>query len=194
MTSRSNPIALFDRPRLLRAGLLVVVVALLVSIGYVTGIRSHLNLHGLRELVRGAGPWGVVVFLLAATLGGVLHLPGVVFLAVGPLLYGKVLGGALALCGALLYANASFALIRGVGGQPLAAIERPFFRAWLGRLERHPIRATALMRSVFWMAAPANYTLALSSIRPRDHLIGSVLGLAPAAAVCAALVDWLWAS
>jgi len=175
---------------LLRLGLLALVVIALVAIARASGLGAQLDLHGIQATVREAGPWGVLVFLAASALGGVLHVPGVAFLLAGPLLYGELLGGALAWIGALLYAEANFLLIRGLGGQPLASLKRPLFRRLIDWLNRRPLMAVAVIRATFWMAAPANYTLAMSSVGGRDHLIGSALGLLPAAAVNALFVDW----
>ena len=49
----------------------------------------------------------------------------------------------------------------------------------LAQLDRQPVRATALLRLFFFAAPPVTYALALSGMRFRDYMAGSVLGLTP---------------
>lgn len=175
-------------PRLVALGVLV---AVLIALGKATGVIDRLDLEGVQELVRDAGPWGALLFLVATAVGGLLHAPGVVFLTAGPLLYGELLGALLSWAGSLVYCIFNFTLVRSVGGQPLERVRIAFLSRWIERLGRHPIQGTILLRMVFWMAQPANYSLAMSPVGSRQHLVGSAIGLVPAVAICALFVEWL---
>jgi uncharacterized membrane protein YdjX (TVP38/TMEM64 family) len=61
----------------------------------------------------------------------------------------------------------------------------------LGRLDAHPVRVVALLRVVLIHSPQLNYALALSSLRYRDYLLGSALGLVLPVAVEVLLVERL---
>lgn len=162
-------------PRLL--GLLLVLGGL-VAVGRATGLHQRFTLEGLRATVLAAGPLGPPAFALAFCLGELLHVPGLLFVAVGLLVWGPAWGGALSFAAALASVSCTFALVRAVGGQPGKALERPAFaRRLLDRLEERPVRTVALLRAVLVLSPPLNYALALTGLRFRDHLLGSALGL-----------------
>ena len=50
-------------------------------------------------------------------------------------------------------------------------------RKILDRLDERPILTVVILRLIFVMSPPVNYALALSSLRFRDYLIGSLIGL-----------------
>jgi uncharacterized membrane protein YdjX (TVP38/TMEM64 family) len=74
----------------------------------------------------------------------------------------------------------------------LAAIERPWLRRMLDRLQARPIRTLVIMRLLLFISPPINYALGLTSLRFRDYAIGSALGLALPMATATLLFDWLF--
>lgn len=161
---------------------LVALAALLIGLfvaAKLLRLDERVSLDAVREMVRSAGGWGYVVFLVVFAIGELMHVPGVVFVFAAVLVYGQVEGGVLGFVGAVGSVVFSFIVVRFVGGQALAAIEKPWVKKVLSHLDERPIRTITMLRLVLWMAPPLNYALALSSIHIRDYVIGSVLGLAP---------------
>jgi uncharacterized membrane protein YdjX (TVP38/TMEM64 family) len=177
------------RVRLLRLAALAALLVGLAVVGHVTGAREWLAPDRLRPLIASAGIAGVALFFAVFVVGELLHVPGLVFVGVAVLAYGRLWGGLLAFAGAICSVCVTFAIVRGVGGRPLEAIERPFFRRMLSRLEAWPIRTIVLLRTVLIISPPLNYALALSPIRFRDYLIGSALGLAAPIGAAVLLFD-----
>jgi uncharacterized membrane protein YdjX (TVP38/TMEM64 family) len=175
--------------RLAAAALLF--VALLVA-GKVTGLGDKLDVEALRVHVAQAGALGIVVYVAAFAGGLLLHMPGIAFVVAGVLLYGKVAGFALALMTGVLAVSVSFVVVRTVGGTALAQIDRPFVKKIMARLEERPITTVILLRTVFWLATPLNYALALSSVRLRDYVIGSFLGLIAPLLGITLLLEWIF--
>lgn len=186
---------------------LLLLVALLLSLfllGRALGLTS-LSAAQLRATLGGAGPAGALLFLGAFVLGELVHIPGLVFVAVAVLGYGRLGGFLLGYLGALLSVSVAFALFRGVGGQALGVagagagialpegswLRRPFFRRLLQHLADRPLRAVVVLRLLFIMTPAVNALLALSPLRFRHFLAGSAIGLLPAIAVVALLGDWL---
>ena len=48
-----------------------------------------------------------------------------------------------------------------------------------------------MLRMLFAFAPPLNYALAMSSVRLRQYVIGSFIGLIPWALACAVFTEWL---
>lgn len=163
---------------------------LLVSLGLVAwGLDLHTRVtkDAVRELA--GGPGGRALFVVAFCLGELLHLPGLLFVAAAVLVWGPVEGGAFAFAAGLLSLSLAFALTRLVGGQPLGVVQRPWVRRLLERLDRRPILTVAALRAVLAFAPPLNVALALTSLRFRDYLAGSALGLVPPVTLVALFVD-----
>jgi uncharacterized membrane protein YdjX (TVP38/TMEM64 family) len=181
-----------NRARMLRLAILAAVVVALLVVRYTTSFGASLSTARIRDLVQHAGAAGVALFVLAFTVGELLHVPGMVFVAAAVMAWGRVGGGALSYAAALVSVSVGFFVVRAIGGQPLATITQPRLRALLARLDRRPIVTVALLRLVMWVAPALTYALALSSVRYRDFAIGSALGLLIPFAVAAALFGvWL---
>lgn len=167
----------------------VALLAALVTIAIVTDVRSRFTIDGLRVYIAACGAGGVAVFVAAFCVGLLLYVPGMIFFAVSVLAWGRVVGAAIAFVAATLAVTVSFLVVRAVGGQPLAAVHAKWVQRALAQLERHPIRTVFLLRVVLWTSPPLNYALALSSLRFRDHLIASMLGLVAPAVIMAAFTE-----
>lgn len=165
------------RSRWIRLGLLAAVVIALGVIGYATGLRERFTVEGLRKQAIGTGAWGVLAYCAAFCAGELLYIPGTVFLVAAVLAWGRLAGGAIAFAASMLAVTVTFVLVRGAGGKPLGESTRPWVRKILSRLDRNPIGVVFALRLIFWTSPPVNYALGLSSLRLRDHTIGSALGL-----------------
>lgn len=181
----------------LRLGGLGLFVVLVLVIGYQAGWREHLKAEALRQTVEAAGGWGFIIFVMAFLVGQVLYVPGMVFVGVAVFAWGPFAGFALGYGCGLLGVNVHFALLRWIGGSPLAADALGKRWKWVQRilddLERHPIRSVAILRLLAFMSPPLNTGLALTGLKARDHLIGSALGLVLPVAFAAGLFNWLLA-
>lgn len=177
-----------------RVLLLVVLFVATFVVAKVTGVTEQLSLEGIRGFMEGAGVVGFLLFLGVFAVGELAHVPGFVFVAAAILAYGRTYGGLAGYVGALLSVCVSFWVVRGVGGQPLAGIQRPFMKRILARLEQRPVRVVAILRLIFWMAPPLNYALAMSNVRFRDYLVGSAVGLVIPLILAATFIDWLIAA
>jgi uncharacterized membrane protein YdjX (TVP38/TMEM64 family) len=177
---------------------LVLLAALFVGlfvIGYLLDVTAYLTQERIEGMVEAAGPWGFVVFAALFSLGELAHVPGIVFIVVGSILWGPWAGGAISYASALASVSVAFAIVRRVGGQPLASMQRPWMRLAMLRLETRPVTTVAILRLVFFMLPALNYVLALTPVRYRDFLIGSAIGLVPGVILVSSgvsgLASWL---
>ena len=186
--TKSSPNSTWQTWRLL---LLVLAVLGLWIMAAATGTNRRFGIESIREVVETAGLWGIVAFIVLFSVGQLLRVPGPVFVAVAVAVYGGMVGFFVALLGALVSVSVSFAIVRVIGGQPLAQVQRPIIRRLLNKLDRRPVVTVALLRLIFQTAPPVNYALAMTALRPRDHLIGSALGLPLPLTAMALFMDWL---
>ncbi len=171
--------------------LIGVLVGLFVLVR-VMGWQEYMQPQKLRKLIEGAGFVGVIMYLGIFAFGELVHIPGLVFVAAGVYAYGQIMGGALALVGAISSVVVSFWVVRIVGGQALSEIRWSILKKMLERLDERPITIVIILRLLFFLAPPVNYALALSTIRFRDYLIGSAIGLTPGMFLAILLFDWFF--
>lgn len=171
--------------------LLVMVIGALWITASATGVTAHFHVDNVRRFLQGEGPWGVLAFTAIFSAGQLLRVPGTVFIAVAVAVYGTGLGTLVALLGAFVSVNVSFAVVRAIAGRPLADVHRPVARRLLSGIDRRPVTTVALLRLFFQTAPPVNYALAMTAVRWRDHLLGSAMGLPVPIAVMALFSDWL---
>jgi uncharacterized membrane protein YdjX (TVP38/TMEM64 family) len=175
-------------PRLLLLG---AVLAGGLALAHGTGLAERVTLDAVRATVREAGPAGPLVFVLVFCLGELAHVPGLVFVGAALLVWGPLPGAALAFAGALASVSTTFLFVRALGGQPAGALRGAWARRALAQLDRRPVLTVALLRTLLVLSPPLNYALALTSLRFRDHLLGSALGLVPPIGAATLASGWL---
>lgn len=162
----------------LRLGLLAVAGVALYVVARATGLVSDVDPESIRTFVERAGPLGVLAFVAVFAVGMFFHVPGMVFVVSGVLIYGRALGFGIALLGAVVAVSFTFVIVRRAGGQALTQIDRPIVKKILAHLDARPILTVIALRFLFWLAPAMNYALAMSSVRFSHFVIGSAIGLA----------------
>ncbi|MCG8391530.1 MAG: VTT domain-containing protein [Pseudomonadales bacterium] len=157
--------------------MLAMILALVLIAVELTGLREQLSLSFLRSQLEANPVTGFVVFVLVFVIGNLIQLPGWLFLAAAILALGTVMGGLATYVAACVSCLATYVLVRGLGGSALREIQSPLARRILAQLDRHPVRSVALLRLLFQTMPALNYTLALSGVRLRHYMIGTLLGL-----------------
>ncbi|UJR85356.1 TVP38/TMEM64 family protein [Sandaracinus amylolyticus] len=181
------------RTKWLRIGALIALTVTLIAIGHATGVTEHLTRERIQATMLELGALGFFAYLAMFAVGELVHVPGMVFVAAAILAYGPVTGFAAGMVGALVSLTVSFYVVRMVGGQPLGDVERPLLKRMLAHLDARPVITIAVLRLLVQMLPALNYALAMSKVRFRDYLAGSMLGLVPVIAIAALAFDWLFA-
>jgi uncharacterized membrane protein YdjX (TVP38/TMEM64 family) len=166
------------------AGLLLFIL-LLVVLAEISGLRSQLTVTNL-QLQLHAHPWsGVALFVLLFCVGNFVHLPGWIFLAAAVYAFGRWEGGALTYVAACTSCVSTFVIARLIGGNMVANLSSPWAQRLLAHLQAYPVRNVVLLRTVFQTLPTLNYALALTGLRLRHYLLGTLLGLPlPIAVYC----------
>ena len=170
-------------------------VALVVS--GITLLVNAIAHHGIPDIdpqkvhkaIKKAGYLGIVIYILGFGLAELLHLPGLVFVTAGVMCWGHFNGWMLALCMAPLSCTISFLVVRRVGGQALADVQFTIVKRMMSHLDDRPVLTVVGLRTVFFLAPAINYILALSTIRARDFVLGTALGLVLPLTVAVYFID-----
>ena len=133
------------------------------------------------KLLHGAGPLGALLTALGIYLLTLLLLPIVPLIVACGWLYG-VPGALLSLAAAVGSAATSFSIARALAGKEAAQalLERPRVRALADLAAEGGLVTVALVRvSPILPFTPSNAILGLTSMRLRDLVLGTALGMAP---------------
>lgn len=160
-------------------------LALVLGIAVLMGAGILLNRAGLLSSARLSGVllelgcWGLPVFFLCFIVGGLLQIPGILFVVAARIAFGPTLGFVVGYTGAILAITAGFSLVRMLrNGRAKAA---PLPLAWaqrmLDRAEARPILTIATLRLMFFLSPPLNVGLGFSSVRLHHYVAGSAIGL-----------------
>lgn len=156
-----------------------------------SGLREQLGQQALREGFEQHPAVGLAAFIALFVLANLAHVPGGFFMAAAVLALGP-LWAALAMYAASSLACAvTFFVVRALGQDALRGLHGPLARRLFAQLDRHPLRSVFLLRLVFHGLAAVNSALALSGVRTRDYLIGTLLGLPIPIVITALLFDTL---
>jgi len=152
-------------------------LGVLLAVAHLSGLSENFSLDILRHRVLENRAWGVTLFILLFCLGNLIHLPGLLFLVAAVLTLGRVAGGGVTYLAAITSCMVTFWSIRLLGGDALRRFDNKIATRLLGQLDARPIVSVALLRTLFQTAPTLNYTLALSGVRFRAYVIGTLLGL-----------------
>ena len=150
---------------------------LLFAVVEISGLREHFNLPYLRAKLDANRQSGLAIFMLLFVLGNLIHIPGMLFLAAAILALGQVWGGLVTYAAAVVASGVTFFTVRYVGGDALGQVRNKTARRILAHLHGRPIRSVVLLRLLFQTLPAINYALALSGVRFRNYMIGTILGL-----------------
>jgi uncharacterized membrane protein YdjX (TVP38/TMEM64 family) len=142
-----------------------------------SGLRGHLTLGFIQHKILENQLTGLLIFVLLFSLGNLMQIPGIVFLAAAVLALGQFYGGVATYIAAVISCVVIFLVIRVIGGDALRELDNKYAVKILARLDAKPIISVILLRTLFQTAPALNYALAMSGVRFRDYLIGTLLGL-----------------
>ncbi len=152
-------------------------LAILYAVFALTGLKEHFTVGFLQQLIRDHPLGGLLVFVLLFSLGNLIQIPGWLFLAAAVLALGRGSGGLATYVAASVSCVMTFLVIRLVGGDALRRMDNRVANYLLGRLDQRPVTSIVVLRMLFQTVPALNYTLAMSGVRLRPYLTGTLLGL-----------------
>lgn len=179
---------LSSRTRLI---ILLAFVAALYVLVKNSDLAALSDTQAIQEAVYNAGALGILLFFAVFSLGQLLHMPGLVFVAAASLVYGEVWGFMIAMAGACIAISSVFYIVRFIGGKPLAQPNHRWLKYLTSGLESRPFRTIVLVRLVFSTGPWLNYALAMSSVNYRCYISASFVGMLPQILLTVYLTEWL---
>jgi uncharacterized membrane protein YdjX (TVP38/TMEM64 family) len=155
-------------------------------------LSRHASLEQVRSMVQSLGAYGAVAFVGICVGAVLIHIPEIVLIAVGGVLFGSVNGFLLGWIGSVAGSTCSFLIARyfmrdAVRRALLSRFER--IQAIDDRLARRGFRTILVLRLVLFMAPPLNWAIGVTRVRLRDYVLGSALGVVPCIAVTSYAAD-----
>lgn len=152
-------------------------LGLLFVVFQLSGLRDNFSLAFLHQKILDNEVSGMLIFVLLFALGNLIQIPGWIFLAAAVLALGEVWGGVATYIAAVISCVLTFWVIRLVGGDALRQLHGKWATRLLARLDAHPIASIVMLRILLQTVPALNYALALSGVKFRSYLIGTLLGL-----------------
>jgi uncharacterized membrane protein YdjX (TVP38/TMEM64 family) len=166
-------------------------LAVLFAIFKLTGLKDHFSLAFIKQEILENETSGLLLFVLLFSLGNLIQIPGWIFLAAAVLALGRGMGGMATYVAASISCMVTFLTIRFVGGDALRQLDSKIAVNLLRHLDDRPIRSIALLRILFQTVPALNYALAMSGVKFRKYLIGTLLGLPLPIALYCLFFDYL---
>lgn len=169
----------------------VAFAALLFTTLELSGLRQHFSLDFLQQQILANKASGLLLFVLLFALGNLIQVPGWIFLAAAVLTLGQFRGGIVTYVAAIISCSATFLTIRLIGGDSLRQLKNPLAIRIFRHLDQRPLLSIIALRTLFQTMPVVNYALAMSGIRFRSYLAGTLLGLPLPIALYCLLFDAL---
>lgn len=161
-------------------GLLLLALVVLSSAASFLPLKEWIK--AFTQWVRGLGPAGVVVFILAYAAATVLFLPGALFTIAAGLIYGVVAGTAVALVGAIIGASLAFLCGRYLVRKRVerSTQNNAKFKAIDEAIEKQGWKIIGLLRlSPLIPFNLSNYFYGVTAIRFWPYFLASSIGMIP---------------
>lgn len=179
---------MFRHARLL---IVLAVLAALWLLAHFSGVKAYVTPQFVRESFASHQIIGLLIFIALFSAGNLIQIPGWIFLTAAVATLGEFWGGVATYVAACVSCVVTFALIRLLGGSALRTFKGRLAQRLFARLDEHPAQSVGLLRLLFQTAPALNYALALSGVRFRSYLIGTLLGLPLPIAVYCVFLDTL---
>ncbi|WP_339510821.1 VTT domain-containing protein [Pseudomonas sp. RL_15y_Pfl2_60] len=171
--------------------LVVLVLIALFALCEALGIRQQFSLEGLKSVIAMHQFAGLLLFSLLFALGNLIQIPGWIFLAAAVLTLGRLWGGVATYVAACLSCMLTYLSVRFIGGDALREIDNRLAKRLLAGLDKHPLTSIIALRMLMQTLPALNYTLALSGVRMRHYVLGTLLGLPLPIALYCIFFDYL---
>lgn len=179
--SEADPEDVGAATRLARWGPRLVVAAFAIAIfaAWQAGLYADFSVESLRARILDAGSLGALLFIPIFVLGGLLHMPALVFPMAAGLIWPLPIALAVSWVGASLNACIMFSIARyTVRG----AVERRLpegFRALDELIGENGLRSVILFRLITFVGSGPQWVLGATRVELRDVLIGTPIGVIP---------------
>ncbi|OUR98673.1 hypothetical protein A9Q84_04465 [Halobacteriovorax marinus] len=155
---------------------LVVVLSVVVTVR-VSGASEFLTVEYLKLILEKNLFVAVGIFVGLFVIANLLYIPGFIFLLAPVLVLGKQKAFFLMFFTGSISCLVSYFLIGYFGKNLLRNFKNQYAQKAFDRLDKRPLQSIFILRLLMQTNPALNYSLAMSGVRFRDYMLGSLLGL-----------------
>ena len=160
-----------------RLACVLAVLVLVWAVVHFSGLKSQISVQLLHDEFERHRFNGLLLFAALFVLGNLIQIPGWLFLVAAVVALGPLWGGLATYFAACTSCVTTFWVIRWAGGDALRGFGgRLGARLW-ARLDAHPLQSVFVLRLFFQTMPALNYALAMSGLKFRHYLLGTLAGL-----------------
>lgn len=150
------------------------------------------DLDRVRAFIESHGTLAPLVFVGVCVAGIVLHLPEIVLLAAGGVVFGAGRGFAYGWVGAVVGSTLVFLAARHGAGHAVSGLlgsrfER--FRRLDARFVTHGFEMVVVLRLMLFLSPPLNWAIGATRVSLRNYVAGTAVGIVPGLAGTVLLAD-----
>jgi uncharacterized membrane protein YdjX (TVP38/TMEM64 family) len=162
---------------LLKAAILVLFIFAAIAVARFTPVREYLTADALGRLLKGAGVWAPVAYMVIYAVGVCLFLPGTLLTGLGAAIFGPYYGFVYVWIGAMLGASAAFVIGRTLGREFAASLIGNRLKKYDDAIERNGFATVLYLRLVYFPFTPMNFGMGLTRVTFKDYFFGTGLGI-----------------
>lgn len=155
-------------------------IAFIIGAIYVvrfTPVKDFLTPEALGGLLKAAGIWAPVAFIVIYAAGVCLFVPGTLLTALGAAIFGPYLGFVYVWLAAMVGSSAAFFIGRTLGREFAASLIGDKLKKYDDAIERNGFATVLYLRLIYFPFTPMNFGMGLTKVRFLDYFFGTGLGI-----------------
>ena len=165
------------RKAIWKAALFLLFIVGAIGLVRYSPLKAYLTTGALQQFLDAAGFWAPVVFMLVYAAGVCLFIPGTLLTGLGAAIFGAYWGFVVVWVGAMLGAALAFLIGRTLGRDFAASLIGDRLRKYDDAIRRNGFATVLYLRLVYFPFTPLNFGMGLTSVRFRDYIFGTGLGI-----------------
>jgi uncharacterized membrane protein YdjX (TVP38/TMEM64 family) len=170
----------------------LLIIASMAFVVWYFSLDSYINLEKVRQWVDVSGFFGAIIFIGLCIVGVVLHLPEMILIAIGGILFGTVRGFIYGWIGSIAGSTITFLFVRYFMKDVFQRKVADRFKSLQNIDEhfvKHGFRTMLLLRLFLFMSPPINWFIAVTQVKFSQYFAGSAIGIIPGVAITAYAAD-----
>jgi uncharacterized membrane protein YdjX (TVP38/TMEM64 family) len=165
------------RRTVVKAAALAVFIIAAVFVFRFTPVKGFLTAEVLGALLKRAGVWAPLAFVIVYTAGVCLFVPGTILTALGAAIFGAYWGFLYVWLGAMAGSVLAFFIGRYLGRDFAASLIGDKLQTYDEAIERNGFATVLYLRLLYFPFTPMNFGMGLTRVRFWDYFSGTALGI-----------------